>query len=329
MDGLIKSSANIILADGDVYMRQSFRNALAHDGYRNIRAISRLSLLIEILNATFADLLILDVDMPDGDSTRLAREIRNGAIGRNPFVAIIMTSWKSDGSLVRTIIDSGADTLLVKPLAPAQLFSRIENIINERNKFVVTADYLGPDRRDRQSAAGTKQFDVPNTLKEKLEGRHVDTEALSMEIAQLMAELNEARLVRVSYQIALLVGMVINAYESGRVTEETDSQLRRILTIAENAAPRVAETRFDRITEDFQMLLQVVREIRSHTYHADRELVGRLQPLANTILTSTYSGENASFALTEIASAVDDLTQQKQTEPESVLRAAEGLRTAS
>lgn len=329
MDGLVKSGANIILADGDVCMRQSFRNALAHDGYRNIRAISRLSLLIEILGATEADLLILDVDVPDGDSTKLVRDVRNGIVGRNPFIAIIVTSWKADGSLVRTIIDSGADTLLVKPLAPAQLFSRIENIVCERNKFVVTADYLGPDRRDRQCAVGTAQFDVPNTLKGKLEGRRVDAEALSMEIAQLMTELNEARLVRVSYQIALLVCMVNKAYETGRITQETESQLRRIFSIAENAAPHIAETRFNRIADDFQALLNVVHEIRSRPRHADRDLVGRLQPLASAILTSTYSGGNGSFALTEIASAVDDLTQQKKTEPEAVLRAAEVLNTAS
>ena len=96
---------------------------------------------------------------------------------------------------MRRIIDSGADTLLVKPLAPAQLFSRIENIVNGRNLFVVTADYFGPDRRDRLNTVGSTQFQVPNTLKDKLEGRQIDTDSLNMEIAALMAEMNETRLV--------------------------------------------------------------------------------------------------------------------------------------
>lgn len=323
MDGFIKSSAEILLADGDAYMRQSFRNALTNDGYRDIRAISRLSLLTEILSTAMADLLILDVDMPDGDAIELVRDIRSGKVGRNPFVAIIVTSWQSDRYLVRRVIDSGADSLLVKPLAPAQLFSRIENIVSKRNLFVVTADYLGPDRRDRLNTAGPTQYQVPNTLKDKLEGRHVDTDSLNREIASLMAEMNETRLVRASYQIAFLVGMVINAFEGDAVTDETKAHLGRILSIAGDALPRIIETRFAGIAGDFQALLDTVEKIHIRPRRADRNLVAQLKPLASTILTSVYSGNDAAFALTEIATAVDDLTQRKNAHPGSALHAPE------
>ncbi len=315
MDGLIKSGANILLADGDAYMRQSFRNALTNDGYRNIRAISRLSLLTEILNTTGADLLILDVDMPDGDATELVRDIRSGKVGGNPFIAIIITSWRSDRYLVRRIIDSGADTLLVKPLAPAQLFSRIENIVNGRNLFVVTADYFGPDRRDRLNTVGSTQFQVPNTLKDKLEGRQIDTDSLNMEIAALMAEMNETRLIRASYQIAFLIGMVLNAFDEGTITSETKSQLGRIISIVEDAMPRIVETRFAGIAGDFQALLQIVEKIHVRPRRADRKLVAQLKPLASVILKSTYSGSDATFALMEIATAVEDLAQRKKAQP--------------
>ncbi len=314
MDGFIKSSANILLADGDAYMRQSFRNALTNDGYRNIRAISRLSLLTEILNTTGADLLILDVDMPDGDATELVRDIRSGKVGKNPFIAIIVTSWQSDRQLVRRVIDSGADTLLVKPLAPAQLFARIENIVSGRSLFVVTADYLGPDRRDRLNAAGPTQYRVPNTLKEKLEGRPVDAESLNMEIAALMAEMTETRLIRVSYQIAFLVGMVINAFESDAITDETKAHLGRILSTAGEILPHIAETRFADLADDFLALLDIVERIHVRPRRADPNLVAQLKPLASKILTSTYSGSDATFALMEIATAVDDLGQRKKTQ---------------
>jgi len=315
MDGLIKSGANILLADGDAYMRQSFRNALNNDGYRNIRAISRLSLLTEILNTTGADLLILDVNMPDGDATELVRDIRSGKVGRNPFIAIIMTSWRSDRDLVRRVIDSGADTLLVKPLAPAQLFSRIERIVNGRNLFVVTADYFGPDRRDRLNTVGSTRFQVPNTLKDKLEGRSIDTDSLNMEIAALMAEMNETRLISASYQIAFLISMVIIAFDEGTITSETKSQLGRIITIVEDAIPRIVETQFAGIADDFQALLQIVEKIYVRPRRADRNLVAQLKPLASAILTSTYSGGDATFALMEIATAVEDLAQRKKAQP--------------
>ena len=54
--------------------------------------------------------------MPDGDAIRLVREVRNGQLGRNPFVPIILTVWDSDGISIDEAVNSGVDLILAKPL---------------------------------------------------------------------------------------------------------------------------------------------------------------------------------------------------------------------
>ena len=77
-----RASVKIVLADSDSYMRQGLRNAFATEGYQDFRTVGRLSLLRDLLASAPADLLILDVDTPDGDAVEVAREIRAGKLGK-------------------------------------------------------------------------------------------------------------------------------------------------------------------------------------------------------------------------------------------------------
>ena len=107
-----RASVKVLMADSDTYIRQAFSNALSSEGYRDIRTLSRLSLLRDVLTATVPDLVILDSEMPDGDAIELVREVRNGQLGRNPFVPIILTVWDSDGLSIDEAVNSGVDLIL-------------------------------------------------------------------------------------------------------------------------------------------------------------------------------------------------------------------------
>ena len=50
------------------------------------------SMVRDIVTASLVDLLILDVDTPDGDAVALVSEIRNSRVGRNPFLPIIFVT---------------------------------------------------------------------------------------------------------------------------------------------------------------------------------------------------------------------------------------------
>lgn len=188
-----KQNVNILVADDESMMREIVMNALSAGGYREIRPVFRLSQLAEVLESAYMDLLVINGEMPDGDAVDLVRKMRLFQIGRNPFVPVIMTTWHSEGRFVRRVVDGGVDVLVTKPFAAGQLFARIDFLINGRPPFVATANYIGPDRRKARRDGGAPLFDVPNTLRERINGQVFNSDELAARISKTFADMRGHR----------------------------------------------------------------------------------------------------------------------------------------
>ena len=46
-----RAMVKVVMADGDTYMCQGLRNALTNEGYRDVRTVSRLTALRDVLVA--------------------------------------------------------------------------------------------------------------------------------------------------------------------------------------------------------------------------------------------------------------------------------------
>jgi hypothetical protein len=119
---------------------------------------------------------------------RLVRAVRSGELSNNPFCSILLTSWKRDTNIVRQAVGCGADDVIIRPFSTTFAEERIRTLIKARKPFIVTSDYIGPDRRrDPQRGAGSAPpIDAPNMLKAIVED---DEEALS----KARAWIDEAR----------------------------------------------------------------------------------------------------------------------------------------
>ena len=122
--------------------------------------------------ATTPDILICDTGLKGGDVFRMLSAIRHHEIGNNPFIAIIAISWDPTAKLVDQFAGSGADYLVAAPFSPKQIIDRIRAIVHHRTPFVVTSDYIGPDRRDGGRGTELPLIDVPNSLRAKVLGEY-------------------------------------------------------------------------------------------------------------------------------------------------------------
>lgn len=224
---------------------------MASENYRNIEDFAKVPPLRDGIRNLNPDLIILDSFLPDGDPIQLVADIRSGNLGRNPFVPIITTTWEPDRGTVRKIIDSGADYLLVKPLSPAQLMSRIDLLVGQRKPFVVTSDYIGPDRREEaKRKSDVPLFDVPNTLKLKLvEDEEVTQDEIDKMIGESSGEINAQRLRRYSYQVEFLVRLIVPAIKGGKVTVDTRAQIERLCDISEDMDRCLEDPKFENVVE--------------------------------------------------------------------------------
>jgi CheY-like chemotaxis protein len=223
-----KSNVKIVVADDEAFMREIVVNTLTSGGYREIRSITKLGLLQEVVDSLYPDLMILNGDMADGDSVDFVRRMRLHRIGRNPFVPVIMTAWSAEQSFVRKVVDSGADVLVTKPFAAGQLYARIEFLATARPPFVVTSSYIGPDRRKSPRGDNFPRFDVPNTLKDRFDGRDFHPEDLGARIAKVFPGMMKQRLRCQEQDIGSQYAAIAKATRECRPVKEISSVITAI-----------------------------------------------------------------------------------------------------
>jgi DNA-binding response OmpR family regulator len=89
------------------------------DGAANIEeALARLG-------RTAFDLLILDLELPDGDGRRVLRHLRR----RGSAMPVIVCSGEAHDGACAALFDAGADACLPKPFSSEELLARVRALL--------------------------------------------------------------------------------------------------------------------------------------------------------------------------------------------------------
>jgi len=152
----------VLLGDEKSEMRRLLLDAFRSNELRGVREFSNFKALEIAASAGVPpDLIVTDAALPDGDLFALVERIRTGDLGANPFVPVILMTWNADGVAIKNAVDCGVDFILAAPFSLADVFKRIKILINERKPFVVSSEYIGPDRRRDPSRGDT---DIPQCV---------------------------------------------------------------------------------------------------------------------------------------------------------------------
>ncbi|MED6311801.1 MAG: response regulator [Pseudomonadota bacterium] len=312
----------MLLADGKAEMRRLMYDGFRSYGMREVRDFSNFQALEVAASAGVPpDLIVTDTTLPGGDIFELIGKIRTGDIGCYPFVPIILLTWNADGEVIKKAVDCGADYILAAPFAPADVFKRVRILINDRKPFIVTSDYIGPDRR-RDPGRGDSSIpliDVPNTLRTKANGEVLDLMELSAAVNDAMSEINDQRLVRHSYQINLLVEMIVPAYGKEEVAPVIRVHVQRLAAVAEEVSSRLAGSRFEHVAELCQNLSEVAASINSNWQSPNQKDIDLLKPLSQAVLTSFNPDRDSSDMAGEIAGMVSKFAGKINAEAEQQL----------
>lgn len=158
-------SAETLIYDPVGPNRNATRTNLHALGFRKVEPAPTLEMLEKQIKMRAPDLLMCEAAGAEAELCTMIQAVRQGKIGDNPFIVIVVTTWRRDGDLVVQVLNSGADDLLARPFSTVQLGERLRAHIERRKSFVVTSDYIGPDRRRDATRASAECFDVPNTLR--------------------------------------------------------------------------------------------------------------------------------------------------------------------
>ena len=117
----------ILVIEDDSILRRLLANTLTPEGYEVIQAFNA-SLGLDACRREKPDLIVLDVNLPDGDGIDVCRKIKDDpAIRHIPI--LIMTGEATQVEKRMEGLEAGADDYILKPFSPKELLSRLRNVL--------------------------------------------------------------------------------------------------------------------------------------------------------------------------------------------------------
>ena len=157
----------ILIAEDDRRVRESLERALTLEGYTVVIAGDGATAL-QLHAEQPADLLLLDVSMPNADGLSVCRRIRE----RGDDTPVLMLTARHEVQDRVAGLDAGADDYVVKPFALEELLARLRARLRttaEDDDQVLTLDDLRIDLAGRRAMRGGDVLDLSRTEFDLLE----------------------------------------------------------------------------------------------------------------------------------------------------------------
>ncbi len=238
----------VLFADSSSDQDELFMGALVQAGFGRISRATDFDRLVKRLSGATPDLLILHANAEDGDPFGLCRDLRHNLIGENPFTTVLEWATRPTEDIVRRALGSGVDDLLTRAPTAAEILQRMARLVQHRKPFVVTSDYVGPDRRDAGSRDDEMPLiQVPNALRAKATGDVRALADLEAEIAATIALVDLQKVERHVERIAYLVALIEWVCQDVTGGEGIEAHLAALTSVADDLARRAAQSEVRRL----------------------------------------------------------------------------------
>ena len=242
-------TADTLVFDPVTSHRNATRAVLYTLGFRNIVTVPTLDAFNEAIWKSTPDLALCEAQGVDTELCDMIQQMRQGHSGHtNPFLVIMVTAWEKTHTLVSRVLNSGADDLILRPFSTNQLRARIDTHVERRKNFVITHDYVGPDRRNDSGRPTTVDpFLPPNSLKMKVKDGLSLADAQARQTSELRTAkdtLNVEKLRRDGFQICILWRLLQEPEDPGAV-----ANLTKIANLTQGIAKRCRSTEFEAAAE--------------------------------------------------------------------------------
>ncbi|MDD7794827.1 response regulator transcription factor [Clostridium sp. 'White wine YQ'] len=149
----------LLLVEDDESLAIGIEFTLKDEGYEILRACT-IKQANECFEANEIDLIILDVNLPDGNGYDLCREIRK----KNDVPIMFLTALDEEVNIVLGL-EIGGDDYITKPFRVRELLSRVKALLRRNSKNLSTGNKLKSwDLEIDTSTASVKKLGKEITL---------------------------------------------------------------------------------------------------------------------------------------------------------------------
>jgi len=313
MSKLSFDSVEVLIYDPVPANRTATRAAMYALGFRRTETVSTLEAFVEAMQKAPPDIALCEAQGAAEDLCATIQQLRQGGAGHNPFVVIIVTAWDKSTTMINRVVSSGADDLLLRPFSTALLGSRIEAHVERRKNFVITTDYVGPDRRkDTGRASDGELFEPPNSLKMKAKDKlpsDVIARRLDNELKAAREKLSSEKLRRDAFQVCILWRL---AQEAPLAAGQTSPDLLKLQGLAKSIEARIIDTEYQPAVEWCQSVLAATEGLALGVdRNASMHLLGHA---ALSLHNAFHPEKTAADQLSEIDATVALIRARNQAE---------------
>ena len=284
MEQPILRNKRVLLVDPDIYRRRDLKASLAAHGLVRPREFDTVAAARRRVVGESVDLMIAAASLTDGPAAALVRDVRWQRAGENPFVVMIMLLDDPSSATVGRAIDAGSDDLLVRPQSGSMVAMRMAALARRRKPFVVTTDYIGPDRRaePRKENDLVELLDVPNPLAPRpADGS--GGESLADEIRRVAALINSRSLSVQAAMVGSLIDQMQPVFEGGTVDNDVRPHLERLSELLADMERRLRQTRRTPVAELCRTMYTVLERVRAGPDRSDPRDMRLLRDLGLSI----------------------------------------------
>ncbi|MED4583147.1 response regulator transcription factor [Brevibacillus choshinensis] len=148
----------VMVVDDDPHIRELVKVFLQREGFEILEAADGAEALSK-LESTPADLVILDIMMPNMDGWELCRELRDLY-----DIPLLMLTAKGETAQKIKGFELGTDDYLVKPFEPAELVVRVKALLKRyriASSHIVQVGTLQLNRQTFEATNGDKLLSIP------------------------------------------------------------------------------------------------------------------------------------------------------------------------
>ena len=292
--------------------RSSTRSALSMLGFHHIECVSTLETFKDSFSTLDPDLVVADLS-PDQESIcQLVRRLRKGEFSSSPFAVVIAITWESSEGVVQNALNCGTDSLLLRPFSAGQLKEHIQHHIENRKPFVVTSDYIGPDRRPNvQAGPSAELIEVPNTLRAKAKRELQACSDHQKQIVEVRRAIRRKRIQSQARHVGVTAALILSQLAKPNTLFQIAAELRSMSAVAEDLLESCGrENEFTPIVALSQGLIQTIRQLRDAlatndpSHHAARPLA-LLTEFARAVPLALDPMQNEADVAREIAQTVE------------------------
>jgi len=311
MGKLSYDSVDVLIYDPVSSNRTATRSAMYSLGFRKTETVSTLEAFIDAVQTNPPDIALCEAQGAADELCDTIQQLRQGSAGHNPFIVIIVTAWEKNTTLINRVVSSGADDLLLRPFSTGLLGQRIEAHVDRRKGFIITTDYVGPDRRrEGGRESNVELFDPPNSLKMKAKDRLSGDDIarkLDAELKVAREKLTTEKLRRDSFQVCVLWRLM---QDQPCLAGQAPPDLIKLQLLAKAIETRAKDSEFASALEWCQSVLASAEGLAAGVdRNASMHLLGHAALSLHQVF---YPEKTPDDQLTEIDAAVEAIRSRNQ-----------------